>query len=370
MKIALALYSLDIGGSEILGKNLALAFTRQGHTSAVCAIDHGGELSVELNQHGISTTVISRKPGEYLSTMWRVWRSFRKFRPDVVHTHHLHVLIYCILAAKLVGARLVHTEHEYFSLLKPKKKLMLRILSLGCDKVTGVEDTVTAFLEHEAGVNPKKLLTIRNGVDLKKYTGPSAISRASLGIHGDEPIIGIVARLELVKDHATLLKAFTRLRKEHAARLLIIGDGSLRKTLEQDCGVLGIADFVTFIGARHDIPDLLKLMDVFVLCSREEGLPLALLEAMAAAKPIVATNVGSIPKVIFSGTNGLLVEKEDDISLSIRLAEVLTDKDFASHLGQTARAIINEQYDFQLTATHYLEIYPKIKYQDGQDKHK
>lgn len=357
MKIAIALYSLGIGGSEILGKNLAFALKEQGYIPSLYAIDHDGALSAGLNQYGISTTIINRKPKEYISTMWRVWQSFRKFQPDVVHTHHLHVLLYCFLAAKFVGARLVHTEHEYFSLLSPKKKLMLRVLSLFCDRVTGVEDTVTAFLEHEVGINPKKLLTIRNGIDLEQFTGASAFSRASIGIYGDEPIIGIVARLEPVKDHVTLLNAFARIRKEHLARLLIVGDGSLRKTLEQECDALGIADFVTFTGARHDIPDLLKLMDIFVLCSREEGLPLALLEAMAAAKPIIATNVGSISKVILSGTNGLLVGKEDDFNLSTRLAEVLTDKAFATHLGQNARAMIEERYDFKLTTNHYLQVF-------------
>lgn len=357
MKIALALYSLDIGGSEILGKNLAFALKEHGHIPSVYAIDHDGELSGELNQYGISTIVINRKPGEYIGTMWRVWQSFRKYQPDVVHTHHLHVLVYCFLAAKLVGARLVHTEHEYFSLLSSKKKLMLRILSLFCDRVTGVEDAVTAFLAHEVGVNPNKLLTIRNGIDLQRFTGPSSLSRASLGICGTEPIIGIVARLEPVKDHVTLLEAFARIREEHAVRLLIVGDGSMRKTLEQECHRLGIVDFVTFTGARRDIPDLLKIMDIFVLCSREEGLPIALLEAMAAAKPIVATNVGSIPKVIMNRANGLLVGKQDDINMSTKLLELLTDKDFAAYLGKTARATIEEQYDFKQTTSYYLQVF-------------
>ena len=357
MKVIFALYSLSIGGSEILGKNLAIAVKEQGHIPHVCAIDYDGELSAELNHNGISTTIINRMPGKYLSTMWRVWQCFRKIQPDVVHTHHLHVLVYCFLAAKLVGARLVHTEHEYFSLLSPKRKLMLRIISLFCNQVTGVEENVTAFLEHEIGINPKKLLTIRNGIDLCQFTGPSALSRASLGIEGNEPIIGIIARLESVKDHRTLLNAFVRLRQKHAARLLIVGDGSLRNTLKKECDELGIIDYVTFTGARNDIPDILKLLDIFVLCSREEGLPLALLEAMAAAKPIVATNVGSIPKVIVDRSNGLLVEKEDDFDLAARLIELLTARDYAAHLGRKAREMVVQKYNFKRTINYYLQIF-------------
>lgn len=356
MKIALALYSLDIGGSEILGKNLAFALKEHGHIPSVYAIDHDGELSGELNQYGISTIVINRKPGEYIGTMWRVWQSFRKYQPDVVHTHHLHVLVYCFLAAKLVGARLVHTEHEYFSLLSSKKKLMLRILSLFCDRVTGVEDAVTAFLTHEVGVNPKKVLTIRNGIDLQRFTGPSSLSRASLGICGTEPIIGIVARLEPVKDHVTLLEAFARIREEHAVRLLIVGDGSMRKTLEQECHRLGIVDFVTFTGARRDIPNLLKIMDIFVLCSREEGLPIALLEAMAAAKPIVATNVGSIPKVIQHRKTGLLVPPRMSEDLAQSILYLLDNHVLIQQLGASAQSLIQQEF----CGNHMLEAYIRM----------
>ena len=360
MKIVLALYSFDIGGSEVLGRNLALALKKQGHMPSLCAINHDGELSGELDRHQIPAIVINRKPGEYIRAMWRVWLSFRKLRPDVVHTHHLYVLVYCFLAAKLVGARLIHTEHEYFSLLNPKKKLMLRILSMFCDRVTGVEDTVTAFLEHEIGVIPTKLTTIRNGINVEQFTGVSALSRARFGISGDESIIGIVARLEPVKDHITLLKAFSRIRKENAAHLLIIGDGSQRKFLEQECNALGITNFVTFTGVRTDIPDLLKLIDIFVLCSREEGLPLSLLEAMASAKAIVATKVGAIPNIIQNNNTGLIVPSQSSDDLAHALVILLSNTQLALQLGASAQSFVKCEYDENYMVTSYIRVYSEI----------
>ena len=280
-----------------------------------------------------------------------------KFKPDVVHTHHLNQLFYATIAAKLTGARIIHTEHEYFSLQNRRSIGMLRFLAHFCYKVTGVGNNVTEFLATAVGIPRSKLQTIPNGIDVAAFIASSPLRREDFGFSAETRIMGIVARLEQVKDHETLLQALKIIeRSHHDLSLLIIGDGSLRLQLEDRCRALELKDKVRFLGLRTDISALLELIDIFVLCSREEGLPMSILEAMAAGKPIVATGVGSIPEVIIDGVNGVLVEPGDYEQLAASCLQLLNNPQQAEKLGSSARERLRELHDF----SHSLSLYEKL----------
>jgi len=160
-----------------------------------------------------------------------------------------------------------------------------------------------------------------------------------------------------VKDHGTLLAAFRLIREAFPATMLVIvGDGEMRPALEASVRVHGLERSVKFLGERADVAALLPGIDVFVLSSINEGLPLALLEAMACARPVVATDVGAAAAVVGGGRTGLLVPPNDPAALAAAAAQLLRDRNSAAHMGATARRLITERYDLRATIVAYLAL--------------
>ncbi len=353
------LFSLGLGGSEIVGKDLAVGLQReQNYRCAVCAVEKGGILADELASVGIPTFIAREGGGGVMMGIMKLIRFLRLFRPAVVHTHHLNELFYGFIGAKLAGARIVHTEHEYYSLRGTDKKRMLRFLSLFCNHVTTVGEDVTEFLRNEVGIPSRKLVTIPNGISLPAFAGDYPQCRDALGIGKDETVIGIVARLEPVKGHDILFQAFCKVLTGYPrCRLLVVGDGSRREALEVETRRLGIAGNVTFLGARRDIAQILSHLDLQVLSSREEGLPVSILEGMAAGLPLVATAVGSIPEVIVSGENGLLVQPENVEELAEALTRLVREPELRARYGAAAHNTITSRFNFAQTLTSYHNIF-------------
>ena len=358
LSVVEVVHSLGLGGSEILGKDLAVALSREfGYRCAICAVDKGGILSDELAAVGIPTFVAKGAGTGVAGGMLNLARFLMKFRPAVVHTHHLNQLFYAVLGARLSGARIIHTEHEFYSLQGPKQNRIFRVLSRFCHRITTVGDEVTSYLHREMVIPESKLVTIPNGIDLSYYHRDYSLPREALGIGRDEIVIGIVARLEPVKGHDVLLRAFRQVMAHHpACRLLIVGGGSLRDSLEDEARRAGITAQVTFTGPRRDIPALLSLMDIFVLSSHEEGLPISLLEGMAAALPVIATSVGSIPEVVGEGKNGFLTPPGSVDGLAAALNRLVADPVQRRGFGAAGREIIENRFNFR----HSLEAYHRI----------
>lgn len=351
-------YGLGVGGSEILARDILLWLKGSGYDCGICAIEKGGKLSEEFEKREIPYRVVYRKPDEYFSAAWRAFLFFRDVRPGVIHTHHLYQLVYSFLGAILVGAKIVHTEHEYFSLRGRKARQMLRFLSRFCAVITSVSDGVGDFLREEVGIDPKKLTTITNGVSIGRFAGPVSISKADCGLSEEDKIVGIVARLDKVKDHLTLLRAFREVvRRVEGCQLVVIGDGSERGNLERVSSEFGISDRVHFFGIRMDIPEMLSIMNVFVLSSIEEGLPISIIEAMASGIPVVATGVGSIPEVVQEHKTGFLVPPRDHLKMADRIVRLLEDDHLAVSLGENARAFVAENYNIDNSLRAYADIY-------------
>ena len=289
--------------------------------------------------------------------MLRLWKAFRAFRPDVVHTHHLYELFYAWPGALLCGARIIHTEHEFHSLQDGRARRRLRRLSAVCHGVTAVNEDTAAYLRDGVGIHGRKVVTIGNGIEVDRFQGCRDV-RASLGIDPSCPVVGMVARLEAPKNHPLLLRAFRRVMGQFPeARLLLVGDGSRREELEGLAMSLGIRDRTLFVGARRDIPELLASMDVVALISDREGLPMAILEAMAAGHPVVATDVGGIGTVVRQHETGLLVPAGDEAGLTASLAGLIGDRDLARRMGENGRALIKERHAFNRVIAQYLSLY-------------
>jgi glycosyltransferase involved in cell wall biosynthesis len=356
-RIMQVVYSFAIGGSEMVARDIAIGLAKAGWASGVCALEYDGPLRAELEEQGVSTAVIAKQGRGMFGPMYRLWQAFRAFRPDVVHTHHVYELVYSWPGALLCGARLIHTEHEFHSLAGDRRRFILRVLSNLCRKVTAVNEETAAYLRDVVKIPSRKVVTVVNGIDLERFSVESTL-REELQVTDATPLIGIVARLEPPKNHVLLFRAFRQV-VEHIpeTRLVVVGDGSLRQSLEELSVELDLTDRIIFLGERRDIPNLLAAMNLFVLSSDREGLPVALLEAMAAGLPIVSTSAGGIPSVIEDGVTGLLVGVGNEEGLGLGIERVLKDDELKLWLGKNGKEYVLKHYDLEQVITRYMSLY-------------
>jgi glycosyltransferase involved in cell wall biosynthesis len=354
-------HSLQVGGSERLACQLARRIDPALVRTSVCAVDCGGPLAEELTKAAVPFHIMGRGPQFEWRLIPRFYRLFRRTGVQIAHTHHLTQLIYAGLSARLTGALLIHAEHDYLSLESPRRTRLLRLLGTLCHRVVAVGDQIGSFLTDHVGLPPSRVVVIRNGVDLERYSPDRRIPRAALGLPASGRLVGTVARLDPLKDPSSLLRAFRILLPAHPdISLVLVGDGALRSELEALARTLGIRDRVVFLGSRHDVADLLPHLDVFALTSISEGLPFSILEAMACACPIVATTVGDIPRLMGDGVAGITVPPAQPEVLANGMATLLKSPDRAAALGRAARTLIQDHYDLDDTIARYQAMYCEL----------
>ncbi len=213
-------------------------------------------------------------------------------------------------------------------------------------------------LEERFGVSRRRVHDIGAGIDVDGIAAakPNEDVRGSLRLRGLR-VVGCVAKLSRVKNHALFLRAAARVSAgRHDVVFLIVGDGPLRGELEELAGWLRIAKRTFFLGERSDVPSLLKLMDAFVLPSTSEGMPNALMEAMAAGVPVIATNVGGVPELVVDGETGRLVSPQDEREMADVLGEVLDDRESASALGRAGHERVRRDYDIGASVRAFEEV--------------
>jgi glycosyltransferase involved in cell wall biosynthesis len=349
-------YSLAVGGSEQLAAAIAQEGLRRRMRMSICALNHGGGLEAPLRAAGVTTHVIARPPGVHPALIARLAKLFRRGGVSTVITHHLGQLLYSAIGARLSGARLVHVEHDFHSLESDRAKRMLRVAGRLAQTVVGVSEEVVQFLVEEARLPASKVTLIRNGVDTSRYRPPDGRERKKLGV-ARGPVIGTVGRLDPAKDHLMLLAAFRTIAATVPdAVLVIVGDGPMRPALEAYVKGYGLGEHVRFLGERLDVPALLPGFDVFALSSAHEGLPLALLEALACARPVVATAVGGVKVVVDTCGGGIVVAPGDVDGMTSAMLELLRDPLRAARMGAQGRKVIEERYDVTATLDAYLAL--------------
>ncbi len=349
-------WSLVAGGAEIYALTIASRLDKCKFVPFMCAMDQGGALEPEIARQSLPFFIMHRRPGIDWRLMLRLHRLFRRQRVDVLQTHHFNQLFYSVLGAKLVGARIFHTEHDTELAKKPRLRIALRILSLFCEKMIAIGDDI-AVMFREIGIPDSKIEIVLAGVELSMVEVSRDEVRRELELADDERVAIIVARLFPEKNHKLLLAAFDGAARQNAnARLLIVGEGVEGEAIRAEIARLGLEKQVRMLGVRRDVPRLLAAADVFVLTSDREGLPIAVLEAMAAGKPVIATAVGNLPDVVRDGENGRLVPPGDREALEVALIELLGDASRASQMGAAARETARG-YDVRTTIERYEQLF-------------
>lgn len=230
--------------------------------------------------------------------------------------------------------------------------------------MVAVSEDIRRFLVKRVGVNERLITTIYNGIEPREYRSDHRareVIRRELGLTEGRPVLGTVGNLYPVKGHVYLVRAMAAVAaKRPDAVCLILGRGQLLEQLRHTATELGIDHHVMFLGFREDVPALLRAMDIFVLPSLSEGLSLALLEAMAAGKAVVATNVGGNPEVVLDRQTGLLVPSEDAPALADAILLLLRDPALAERLGESGRIRVDKEFSVTAMAQRYDALYGEL----------
>lgn len=239
------------------------------------------------------------------------------------------------------------------------KKLHALIINTGmASGLVTISDYLCELAEAE-GVSPCRIQTIHNGIDFVPASSDARqVIRAALGVNAESPLILSVGRLTEQKAHSVLVRAAQKVRDRFpAARFVIVGDGPLRAALEGEMGQLDLQGTVMLVGGRENIPDYIAAADLFVLPSREEGLGVALLEAMSGGLASVATRVGGIPEIIRDGENGLLVPPDDPDSLTDAIVRLLSDPAECVRLRGAGKSTVENGFTVNRMCEQYLQIF-------------
>jgi len=352
-------WSLAAGGSERYAVDLASSLDRNQHSVHLCALDVGGALEADAREYAIPFMIMHRPPRLSLAFMWKMYQFLRQQRPQIVHTHHFAPIFYSAIGARLVGARLVHTEHGGLGMYNCwRRRYALRLLSKLCFAVVAVGTESARFLREQVGIPAWKISVIPGGIRTEQFLGISRTqARRVLGLKDAERVAVIVARLSPEKNHRLLLNAFEKVRQRlENSCLLIVGEGDERSAISAEISRLGLAHCVRLLGLRRDIPLILAASDVFLLSSDDEALPIAVLEAMAAGLPVVATDVGDLCIVVEEAVTGCLVPAGDVEAFAQATIDILANSTKGKVMGGEARRRVSS-FSVHHMAEQYQALY-------------
>ncbi|WP_018874160.1 TIGR03088 family PEP-CTERM/XrtA system glycosyltransferase [Thioalkalivibrio sp. ALJ1] len=362
--VAHIVYRLDVGGLENILIELVRHLPREQFRHVIICIADYTAFSARVPED-VPIHALHKTPGLGLGMFFRLWRLLRRLRPDIVHSSNLAALE-CQPVAALSGvpAR-VHAEHGWdmadLDGTNPKYRRLRRWLSPWVHRHVTVSAHLARYLTDVARIPTERVQHIVNGVDTERFT-------ADLTAPSSAPecrVIGTVGRLAPVKDQVTLVQAFALLRARMpeqfpSLRLVLIGDGPEAGKLRALVAELGIEDQTSLPGNCSEMPEQLRELDLFVLPSLAEGIPVTVLEAMATGLPVVASRVGGLPELVEDGVNGTLISPGDAEALSVVLAAYVADPERARREGQAARQRAVETFGLPRMVDAYAALYQEV----------
>ena len=365
-KIVRIISRLNVGGPAIHTVLLSEALNRKGYVDIlVCGTvsESEGDMAYFASAKGVRPIVVPELKRDIsfkndLKAFLKLYAIIRKERPDIVHTHAAKAGALGRLAALCAGVPVkIHTFHGhifdgYFSPLKAKVFLAIeRFLALFTTRVVTVSDAVRSEIVDTLKVTGgDKCVVVRLGLELGAFLEcgkARGAFRAELGVKDDTLLIGIVGRLVPIKNHALFFDAAKMVLERDPGkdiRLVVIGDGELRAFLEQYAKKAGIDRSVYFVGWRSELGPVYADLDIVALTSLNEGTPVSLIEAMAAGRPVVATQVGGVEDLISDGVNGYLVPSRDAAALAGKLARLIGDPGRRNEFGSRGRERVRQAY--------------------------
>ena len=361
-KVLLLVVGFDVGGTEAHVLELASRLDRRSFDVLVCSLKPVGCLGKELPSRGVRVVSLDGVGKFDLRVLSRLWRIIKLEQPDVIQAF----LFWANIAARLVAylSKTIPVISSYHDEVVPEGRLNRAVdrLTLKWTKyLVCCSEAVRRSVEQRIGGEKEQFVVIPFGVETSRFGGAATMSGAELGLQEGLPVIGTICRLvEPKKGLRFLLQALVHLEREAAqpvCQLLIVGEGPAEQTLRSLSEQLGIASRVVFSGMRRDIPRLLSLMDIFVLPSLYEGFGIAILEAMAAGKPVVATTVGGILEFVVSEESGLLVQPGNSVALAAAIQQLLAQPDRAKAMGRRGQEHARKHYSIESVVRRHEQLY-------------
>jgi glycosyltransferase involved in cell wall biosynthesis len=353
LRVAFCIDNMNIGGTELNAVRSAALLPEAGVDLSVFSLSGEGPLLEQYAHLGIPVDILPIT-NLYGPEAWRAGRQLaalvRRRRIQVVHAHDFYSNIFAAPWTRLGGARFMASRRWWEGPDRRLQRWANRASYLLASRVLANSPAVAEMLVREERVSRRRIVVVPNFLDDAAFTAPieswTAGALASLGIPVDALVVGVVANLSPIKNHAMLLRAAAQLAPRWPSLHLVLvgGDGGSRDDLQQLAVAKGLADRVHFAGQQPSLPSWHHTFDVSVLTSVSEGMPNSVLEAMAAAKPVVATAVGGVPDAIREGDTGYLVQPGDVNSLADRLNALLSDAALRRRLGQAGQARARREY--------------------------
>jgi glycosyltransferase involved in cell wall biosynthesis len=356
MKIIHVVYSLEMGGAEILVAQLCRLQQANGHDVSVIAYSNLGALGKTLVADGVPVLVLGEAP--FFKTFRRFWHEFKRLRPEVVHCHNPAPTLQAAVPARLAGARCVlSTRH---SLVAPpydlKEERAFNLVARFCDWTVGICDATCENLRHTPGAQRQKIVRVYNGVDPVEPAPPENWPKKS-GF-----TLLFVGRLAPIKSLDTLIRAAVLAApRVPGLQLWIVGHGHERQRLDQLVNELEAKTLVTFWGERLDVAGFFSVADAYCMSSTSEGLPMSLLQSMSIGMPAIVTDVGGMAEVVKNAHAGLATPVGDSEAMAEAIVQMASSEKRRAVFRDNALTAYAELFTLKRMDAAYMELYRRTR---------
>lgn len=362
-RICYVIPSLNAGGTvkQLLALMGALV---DDHEITVVCTGHAGALGGDARRLGAYVRELGLRSGRNVRMRARLRRVFRSHRPDVLHTFPCGVDCQANRAARDTGVPVVISSRRELATWQKRRHIRLqRKANRLVDCVVANSQAVAKYSIKQEDADPALFRVIPNGVDadaFRTHADPDHL-RTRYGIPPKRRVVGMVANFSLVKDYPLFVQVAGELvKRRDDVHFLAVGSGPMLKPVRQLVKQAGLDDRFTQVATLSEIADIYSIIDVSVLCSKTEGCPNAVLEAMAARRPVVAANVGGIPEIIQDGETGRLIDGREPEPFANAIGALLSDEREAHRMGAEAQAYVREHFSMERTADAYRKLYAEL----------
>ena len=360
IKVLHLITSLEVGGAQH-GMLLGLPrFNNDQYEHVICSIMDRMQMASQFRASGIEVHSLGLNKKTDIGVAFRLRALLNELRPDILHTYLLHGNVLGRIIGRLTGVPVIIGSERTIGQAGLWGRFATRLTNPLTDAVEVNSVIGARVIEEDLKVPVEKIEIVKSGLELSDFKIGSRRDaiRSELGVGGSQHLIVYMGRLRPVKGVEFGLKAFNSAQRCHPnIRLALAGEGDQRSYLEMLAKELGINEFVMFLGLRKDVSELLSAADSVLIPSLNEGFPRSAIEAMAAAKPLVATNVGGTPEAIIDGVTGLLVPPEDSDALSDAIIRLVGDLDLQIRLGTAGRERVEQNYSAEQYVARLDEMY-------------
>ncbi len=357
--------SLHSAGAENVAVDTAIRLKKSDkYRPVLCATRQGGVLEQKLVHHNITHHIIQRNSFAQFYKLSEIKQIVKQHDIKLIHAHKTGSNFWGSIIGRLIHLPVISHSHGEDPELQPYDPTMIANW-IGCvlsNAIVCVSNFERERYIKRIGINPSKVVSIYNGIDYKLYKQkPNTKTRKELGIEPKSKIVGLIAAFRPQKNHELILRAAKSVTEQIPSVLfLLVGDGPTIEFMKSYASELGIHDNCIFAGHRRDIPDIISILNIGVLSSHWEALPLSILEYMASSKPVVTTDVCGLGELVKEGVNGFLVPPGDSKQLAKRIVQLANEPKLATRMGEKGRELVATDFSLDTTVNNIELLYDEI----------